>query len=382
MRNAVRLLGLVFFAACATVQAAQPEKSGLDPVVLRFSTVGDARQDATGFDPSIGALSGQDLHWLQNTKALARILRGIEGQKSKLLFFNGDMIMGYGVAGPTPSNSVEDVLASDLMAFHTQYAYWRGMMATLMESGTYVIPVAGNHEVQSKSGGKKAVRENELAWRANMGDLILDVERFTSLVGVSPTHADLKNTGSWDKLPSDQSQLSYSFDTGQSHFAVINTDPVERDSTAPAAWLEQDFANARANGARHFFVFGHKPAYSYVFKADGKGKAEPDGLDKYPERRDAFWNVVEAYGATYFCGHQHIFNMAQPRGKAWQVMVGSGGSPFSAKPGIATQNPATDRAYAWATVDVHRSGRVDITAHGFDDQLGPTKVLQHVRLPH
>jgi len=107
-------------------------------------------------------------------------------------------------------------------------------------------------------------------------------------------------------------------------------------------------------------------------------------LDNDPVNRDLFWNVIEQYQATYFCGHEHIFNMMQPRlaegGTAWQILVGSGGSPFDASPTDATFNPQTDRTYAWATVKVYAGGKVRIIAYGFDDQYGPTRVLQAVTI--
>ena len=43
---------------------------------------------------------------------------------------------------------------------------------------------------------------------------------------------------------------------------------------------------------------------------------------------------------------------------------------------------ATDRFYAWAKVDVRRSGKVRITGYGFDDQFGATHHLQSIELPH
>src|SRR2546429_5889257 len=69
-----------------------------DHLILSFSTVGDSRQDPATPDVTTLPLSGQDTIWLQNTKALTRISRSIEQQQSSLLFFNGDMIMGYGNA--------------------------------------------------------------------------------------------------------------------------------------------------------------------------------------------------------------------------------------------------------------------------------------------
>ncbi len=374
------LLGSALLLGATPLQA-QPKAPKADPVILSFSTVGDSRQDPKEPDASMKPLTAQDKIWLQNTKAMSRIMRGIEGQKSKLLFFNGDMVMGYGLAGPTPSNSVADVVGSDLMAFYRQYGFWRGMVAPLMEAGTYVVPVPGNHEVQSKPLGKKAQPENEAAWRANMGDLIIDADRFQKIVGMPAANINVQNNGALDGLGSDQSQLSYSFDVADSHFSVINTDPAGRDNSAPVVWLAKDMAEAQARGARHLFAFGHKPAFTYYYGMGEKPAPGINGLDKSDKERDALWDVIERFGATYFCGHEHEFNMVQPRGAAWQVLVGSGGSPWDAQPGEVTKNPETDRAYAWATVSIHQSGKVDVDAYGFSDAYGPTRLVQHVALP-
>lgn len=333
------------------VRAAAP-----DPVVMSFATVGDSRMDTAG------AQTAQDKVYLQNTRALSRILREIEAARPKALFFNGDMIMAY---------------TADTALIAREYAYWRGMTAGLMEAGTYVMPVSGNHEMQSKgSGGKKARVENEELWRASMGDLILDTARFRSVTGLEATAFDVNNVpqvGGPDGIQTSQSQLSYSFDAGGSHFVVIDTDPVGNDGHGPAHWLAQDLAQAKARGAKRFFVFGHKPVYTYYYR---KG-VEKDGMDIYPDNAQAFWKVIEEYGAAYFCGHQHIFNAQQPEGKAWQIMVGSGGSPFTAQPGESS-NPQ-DRMYAWALVQVRASGKVQIEVYGFDEHYGKTHKLKTVR---
>ena len=211
----------VFFTLVATINAA-PSFAVTDPVVLTFSTVGDSRQDpekpdstvkqtvfppmgcpvpsGTGLTATNPGLSGQDCKWLQNTKDWSRIMRAIQSQKANLLFFNGDMIMGYGKAdvpvirtsngvgeAPFTSPTVDQIVNSDLMQFYQQYGFWRGMIATLMETGTYVVPVPGNHETQCKRCAKKAQQVNENAWRDNMGDLILDTTRFNSLAGYCTT---------------------------------------------------------------------------------------------------------------------------------------------------------------------------------------------------
>jgi len=424
--------------ACAIAMAIASTLAGAqttDTVVLSFATVGDSRQDNAKPDPSQLPLTGQDKIWLQNTKAFGRILREIAAKKANLLFFNGDMVLGYGNASPSSNVSdVNSVINSDLVRFYTEYAYWRGMAATLMETGTYVVPVPGNHETQcrtalaapsinattgvyvpqvvcgtlvngvdtlgSVNGGKNALAQNENAFRANMGDLIIDQSRLPAMLpnGLTLANVDLSDHASLDypfisgnanvTAAAPQNQLSFSFDVGTTHFAVINNDVSGgNDNTAPVNWLTADFAAARQRGATNFFVFGHKPAYTYNYAGNGGAAAGLDANAYTTANRDAFWAVIQAYNATYFCGHQHTFNMSQPQPApsgsalpaAWQVVVGSGGSPFDPKSSASGLAP-TDRDYAYAIVNVYQSGNVVISAYGFTSAYGPTKLIAQTTL--
>lgn len=352
--------------------AAGPRADPDCQVVLTFATVGDSREEE-----GASYLTPQDAVWLQNSKVWSRMMREIERHQPELLFFNGDMIMGYGDAATAANHE----------KMNRQYAFWRGMVTRLLESGTYVVPVPGNHETQDKKAGKISKVANEVLWRDNMADLILDAERFQDLVGSAPAGFSTANnpcgpvangactavTAAADHVTTDQTQLSYSFDVGSSHFVVINTDPVGHDAHAPAAWLAQDLAAAKQAGAARFFVFGHKPAYSYFYPlASGVPTAKTNGLDSVSDLsgRDAFWSLVEQYGATYFCGHEHVYHPSRPLGGAWQVIVGSGGSPFESD----TVQPI-DRTYAYAVVTIFASGRVHATTYGFPEGLGPTQQL-------
>jgi len=414
----LKALFCIFLVGSMTLAQARDQRTEEDQededVVLSFATVGDSRQDPINLDPSQishGGLTGQDKIWLQNTKAWSRIMRSIQSQKAKLLFFNGDMIMGYGkgtalnaykttnVNGTWTPADLPSGLTTDTTDFYAQYAFWRGMVANLMETGTYVVPVPGNHETQCKSCGKKATADNENIWRDNMSDLTLDTNRFASILGAGPDYFDPHNHPYVGDLLSaaepskvyttDQSHLSYSFDFKGSHFAIVNTDATGVDGRAPAVWLAADLAAAKDRGARHFFIFGHKPAYTYKFTdpATGKPITKLSGLDATSAgNQKEFWNVVEQYKATYFSGHMHTFNMQQPRlndpvnpGTAWQVLVGSGGSPFESP--VATNNP-DDRMYAWANVRIYENGKVRIDAWGFDENYGPTTLLQSITLSH
>ena len=416
------LLNATLFALASVIYMAPSfaeKNDGKDKVILSFSTAGDSRQDPAKPDPSVvqagqigvgqcpepfdaglvanPGLSGQDCKWLQNTKAWARIINSIQKQKPNLFFVNGDMINGYGKASlpvirgfkvkpdtEIVNPTLTDIKNSDLMQFYTQYAYWRGMVANLMENGTYVVPVTGNHEVQcARCGekGKTAQVENENAWRDNMGDLILDNARFTSIIGKAPQNFDLANhPGVADGVTTDQSQLSYSFDVGPSHFAIINTDAVGKDGYAPTKWLDADLIAAEVHGAKHIFVFGHKPATFYLggpSSADLPSKtASLNNTD--PDAAAEFWAVINKHKATYFCGHEHTYNTSKPFGlESLQVLVGAGGSDFEWK----VSPVPSDRMYSWATVNIFESGKVVMNTYGFDDtMIHPIVRLETIKL--
>ncbi len=469
-RRSLRSAGTVLAASIAAITftgiaAAQ----AYDPVIFSFATVGDSRTDPNkpdattllanpspatqGGAPSLtGTILPQDNMWVQNTTAFSKILSGIQSQNPNLLFFNGDMIFGYGrptlpaawANGKPNSWNTAQTVSPDAIFEYIQYAYWRGMVATLFQSGTYVLPVPGNHETQcsysaapytataSNPGcdtaaqgnmtGKTAYADNENMFRFNTSDLVSDLNtniRFsnvsgffaTAVAGTTPgtSAAASANNG---QITGDQTDLTYSFDIQAQpglllHFVVINTDPSGADSTAPADWLATDFAAAKGRGATKFFVFGHKPAFTYNYAAATGGSAlppstnpGPGGLDanynaqNVPTLRNAFWKVITQYSATYFSGHEHTVNVASfadptntSPGKSYQVIVGSGGSPFddklagtcsATKPPGCTEPVLTnpyDRYYAWATVSVHASGNVSLQVSGFNDQMGPVEDL-------
>jgi len=316
---------------------------------------------------------------------------------------------------------------SDITQLYVQYAFWRGMAANALETGTYMMPVPGNHETECKTsisqngvacpnGDKKSTADNENAFRANMGDLIGDLstnQRFSSVVGKGATNVRGLTSATAPQAAdtvggTDQSYLTYSFDIETNgailHFAVINTDPKGNDGHAPTTWLTTDFSDAAARGVSaskpvKYFVFGHKMAFTYNYTTDPSIAA--GGLDADTTPRNNFWRLMAQYGAAYFCGHEHTTKVVQypdptntyTAKNPWQVLVGSGGSPFEAARlcagvtggGAATSCPAApttagpyDRWYAWALVNVRQSGAVDLELYGFSDSFGMTTKIQTI----
>ncbi len=125
--SASTLSVLAWLLLCPALPCLADKAAGAakDAVIFSFATVGDSRYDA-----NLPEATAQDRIWVQHTRPLARILSEIQAQKPAALFFNGDMIMGY---------------TTNAAVLNRQYAYWRGMVAGLLESGTYVVPIPGNH---------------------------------------------------------------------------------------------------------------------------------------------------------------------------------------------------------------------------------------------
>lgn len=407
-----------------------------------------------------------------NTRALSRILLEVSAQRPQMFVTGGNMTKGFG-------SSADPVVNAS--ALQSQYRYGRDLMASLFEpsllnpAGIYVLPVPGEREMADQIttassislnglsytslGNKVSTQANEQIWVKNMQDLILDNFRFGVLLtpkGLALASFDPNNyplIGSENNIFTSQKYLSYSFEIGSSHFVVINTDPANPNDpvnsttySAPTNWLKQDLAAAHARTAiKHIFIFGHRPAWSYIY-GDNKTASLLDGLDgkdaaKTQARAAAFWDLVEQYQATYFAGHMNIFNAQQgapvitdtatynvglfsatdgaatpanaaaskvflrytgvvganypnvKNGKSWQVICGSAGaSLIAAHPaaGATTcvstvSNCSTNPdnfMYAWVLVTVYKAsanfpkGRVHLTAYGFDDKFGKTRVVR------
>jgi hypothetical protein len=469
--RAVRRASSAVMLALSALGAGAVFAQANGPVVFSFAVVGDSRQDPAKPDPTTllsgspgapsltGVLLPQDMEYLQNSAVANAMIAGIESQGPNLLFFNGDMVYGYGRPTITPLTSGQTwtglpitwtgqgTVNADTIYEYQQYAYWRGQVSSLFNSGTYVIPVPGNHESQCSStaypytsttnanritpcaSGKTAYVDNENAFRNNTSDLVQDLvtnTRFQNITGFAASNVNITSppTSSTNNGPITGSQqyLTYSFDIQATstlllHFAVINTDPSGADSTAPADWLAGDLSAAagraaQANETVKYFVFGHKPAFTYDYTNAGGGGVNSNPYNDDPSTeiaysgldantttannnqalRNAFWKVIAQYGATYFSGHEHVPNVQQFAdqtgtfsNKPYQVIVGSGGSPFddvmtgtgctdaqSTNADSACQEPnfnsPYDRYYAWGWVQVYQNGTVSLTMTGFADK--------------
>lgn len=322
---AVGLLAALGLASCHTGPDATPQPTPTpspapaavrDTLAYSFAVLGCNRVDNSDLNLAANP-STANVPQLNQTYAELATLKPVPDY----LFFMGDMVLGY-----SPDSAV---IGHELRAWVRLY-----QAAPLSRTSIRLVAMPGNHEVMSGKN-QPSFAGAELAWRNAMRPYI---------VGSNGPAA-----GGVDKLTTDQSRLTYSFDYKKSHFVVLNTDPVGAEATVPLAWLQTDLAAAHTKGSQHIFAFGHKPA----LPAPGG-----DGL----RNGGSMWDVLEAnHAEAMLAAHNHLyFRSQQPNYHPWQVIAGNGGSVLDAS---ASPNKLF---YGYTLVKVFTSGKVKAYSYGRD----------------
>ena len=276
-----------------------------DTLLYSFVVVGCNRLDKS--DITTSNPSTANLEQLQRTFTDIAQLK----PHPDMLFFMGDMVLGY-----SPDTAV---IGSELRAWLKIYE-----ASPVAQAGIRMVPMPGNHEVMS---GKNlpAFAAAEAVWRNVMRRYI---------AGSNGPVA-----GGADRLTTDQSQLSYSFNFKNSHFLVFNTDAVDNLATVPTNWALQDIIAANNAGAKHVFALGHKPAIP---------APTTDGLSN----GGTLWTILDQHhGDAMLAAHNHIYYRQQVAGsKPWQIIAGNGGSPLDPSAGVDKQ------FYGFNLVKVYTNG--------------------------
>jgi hypothetical protein len=218
-----------------------------------------------------------------NDAVLSGFVSSIMATNAKFVLFPGDLVYGeYGSLRPG--------------ALPGQLTHWRSIMAPIYTGDFYGVKVyasPGNHEIWDNRSTPEVEAARETVWRSVFSDL--------------PTNG-----------PKGETFMTYSFDFGNAHFVMLDTDRAGNRHTVNLAWLAADLA---ATKAEHIFVFGHEPAFPVNLH---KGNS----LDTFPDRRDEFWALLARYRVgIYFTGHEHLYNHQEVNG-VHQVIAGTCGAPI------------------------------------------------------
>ncbi len=250
--------------------------------------------------------------------------------KPNFLFFTGDMVLGY----TNDSTNLDKELKGWV-------SLWQASAAAA--AGIELVAVPGNHETENLA--KVATAPAERVW-------MRDLAAYITRGGNGPA-------AGVDGYTTDQSKLTYSFDYKDAHFVTISTDGVSKDWHVPTTWVASDLTAARAKGAKHIFVFGHKPAYPYP-------TVPTDGLVFDAASRDLFWSAMNTNQVeAMFSAHNHVYYRSQPTGShTYQVIAGNGGTALDAT--IDVTIPTTGSYFGFTLVQVLNSGRVILKSYGRD----------------
>jgi len=242
-----------------------------------------------------------------NTPVLSALLNHMleTNPDIKFVVFAGDMVNGH---EHDPDRTKRELL------------HWKEVMAPVYNHPNItwpgVWPVVGNHEIRH--------RDDE----DNFRDVFQDV---------------------YMNGPKEQKGLSYSFDFGNSHFCIMNTDAWYYGDLSDTSddrrdwhyikymdWVENDLKSAYERGVKHIFTFSHEMPFPIGgHLRDGlpnlgmnfKGKVDST-RQWYLDRRDKFWNLMKKYNAdAHICGHEHTYGRQEVDG-VFQVLNGSSGAPL------------------------------------------------------
>jgi len=312
-----------------------PDAAGGDSLVSSFAFMGCNRIKKADWDPVADPASA-NMGQLQQTFIDVAAL----GDVPKYFFFVGDMVLGL-----TDST----MLSGQLDAWAKVYA------ASPIASKLTLVPAPGNHEmltkatkVETSNVGSDAVW---VKWTAANG--------FDQKAGNGPVNGGANQ----DALQDDQSRISYSFDDGDTHYVVLNTDTwtTTPDSTTGSTqigwvalkWLTADLQAAEANGKiARTYIFGHKPL---VPPAGVTGADATINTALVPAMETLLDTSAKVKG--YFCAHAHLWDDQKLSGKrgVHQIIAGNAGSPLE----TAWATPS----YGFTVVRTYASGKVGVVGY-------------------
>lgn len=281
---------------------------------FKFAAMSDSRGSDNGVNTPV--LSTLINHMLETTPDI------------KFVVFAGDMVNGH---RDDPDRTKRELL------------HWKEVMAPVYNAPNLVWPkiwpAVGNHEIRH--------RKDE----DNFRDVFQDV---------------------YMNGPEEQKGLSYSFDFGNSHFCVMNTDAWYYGDLSDTTddrpdwhhikyidWVENDLKAAKERGMKHIFTFSHEMPFPIGgHLRDGLpnlGRNFNGEIDStrqwYLDRRDKFWNIMQKYDAdAHICGHEHTYGRQEVNG-VYQILNGSAGAPlYNFNP-----TPETDTSLGWYEMSYEKS---------------------------
>ncbi len=279
-----------------------------------------------------------------NSAVLAALLQGAKARDARFVLFPGDLIFGY---------------CTDAEEYRRQLRLWKSAAADFMHEMPIYLTI-GNHDVLLHRA-RDQFGPYDLDGALTGGRLLTGEEAFAQEF-VNPTNGPGEPEA---REAPPYTETSYSFDYGDCHFVVLNTNywvgtrtfphepgdpcrlyergnPEGRLMDRQLNWLRNDLRRARARGARHVFVTGHEPAFPVGAHVDDamyyEGNATLSLKRDIRARQHRFWQMLSDNDVLVaFFGDEHNYSRALmgPVGDrrydppVWHIIAGGGGAPAS-----------------------------------------------------
>ncbi|HEY3297821.1 MAG TPA: hypothetical protein VGK34_04120, partial [Armatimonadota bacterium] len=138
----------------------------------------------------------------------------------------------------------------------------------------------------------------------------------------------LQNKSNEDFFANEVHGLYYSFDYGNAHFTVLDSDLIGegcRITGKQLEWLKNDLAGS--SRLLHKFVFVNRPLFPV-------GARVGDSLDKYPKERDLLHKLfVKNHVTAVFSGCEQLFDSKTKDGVRYVITGGAGSAVYPSKAG-------------------------------------------------
>lgn len=307
-------------------------------------------------DCRVGSGVGHENFGPLNRKALENALIDANRYGAEFVLFGGDLVRGY-------------TSSKDFM----QQQYHQFKRITSMVG--HFLPIyecMGNHEVYGDMYTAEVDGKNH-SLVVNRPGADSSSELFASQF-VNPADSYPEPDGFKGKKGPSYRETVYSFDYGNSHFVVLNTDywytlvrPFRSDLANDALirfggardgyllenqmkWLDRDLEAARKRGRKHIFMVFHEnvfPNASHVGdgmywgeKKDGKwvGLNDKDlPMGDVADMRNRFLEIVGRHRVlAMFCAHEHGYNrllidgeLGNVSNSLWQITSAGVGAPYA-----------------------------------------------------
>jgi hypothetical protein len=284
--------------------------------------------------------------------------------------FLGDLVM----------NEAEDngaTLAGQLDAWETAFRAIPGADKSAL------LPVAGNHELNTYYVAKKAQAPNPsmydtwLAWTLRNGH----EPPLANGPGPSGENPDM--------LVRDESMMSFSFNIRGIHVVVLNTDSLSTqiDTSVdlpvtgwiPIHWVEADIRAAQADPlVSAIVVMGHRPVEGMPGMGYMQGNSIHNSVAFPLADRLAKVMRENSKAKLYIASHMHSTDLRRIEdGKGiWQLISGNGGAPFE-----GDWNPPGGPYFGFAIVNFYPDGNVGVVLYQRPPPPPPQKFYEDSPIP-